>query len=105
MNEPQFFGVYRATVHDANDPKKLNRLMCIVPGVGGKDDPLDWAMPCWSPLKPVTLSSTGGPTAHTHTVQPDGSAHLKLPARGDAVWVMFEAGNARRPVWLGTWKF
>lgn len=102
---PRFYGIYRGTVHDARDPQGKNRLMCIVPAVGGKTDPLDWAMPCFSPLKPVTLSSTSGAGAHTHTLLPDGSVHLKLPARGDTVWVMFEAGDARHPVWMGTWRF
>lgn len=105
---PRFYGIYRAKVYDANDPTGQHRLMCVVPVVNGSEDPLDWALPCFDPLKTPVLSGTavGDHGTHTHTVTSDGAKlALKMPVRGDAVWVMFEAGDARRPVWLGTWRF
>ncbi len=102
---PRFYGIYRGRVAGPPDPEGRHRLQIIVPAVGGSNDSLDWALPCFQPIKPFTLTATTGASAHTHTVLPDGAVHVRMPALGDAVWVMFEAGDARRPVWLGSWMF
>lgn len=120
---PNFPGIYRGKVKDINDPKKQNRLLIIVPSVGGSKDPLDWAMPCLpfgmseGLVKPHANhvftddadSSSTETLVHTNNVlpsggKPGGHVLIRTPKVGDPVWVMFEAGDARRPVWLGTWK-
>lgn len=104
--QPRFFGIYRGQVFDANDPSKKGRLRIIVPAVGGGKDPLDWAMPCvpygWFDglLKPHVFTDNAD-TNTTETLQ--HTLLVKTPKAKDRVWVMFEAGDARRPVWMGTW--
>jgi hypothetical protein len=71
----RFAGVYRAVVVDNVDPLKQQRLKVRIPEVSPGVD--QWAMPCTS----------GGQTV--------------LPSVGATVWVMFEGGQADRPVWLG----
>jgi hypothetical protein len=120
---PRFYGIYRGTVFDAVDPERKGRLRIIVPAVGGTHDPLDWAMPCWPPgwthglVKPhanhVFTDDADTPSSktlvHSNNVLPAGTdpgghvLHFKTPKRREPVWVMFEAGDARRPVWMGTW--
>jgi hypothetical protein len=69
------FGIYRAVVVSAADPASQRRLLVTVPDV--LEEPA-WALPC----------------------VPAGSR--ATPRAGAVVWVQFEAGNARRPVWVGT---
>lgn len=101
----RFHGIYRGKVHNVNDPTKKGRLQIKVPQVNG-DGELDWALPCFPYLTQTPgLDATATPDAtHGHpVVGKTKKITLRLPRRGDPVWVMFEAGNPDRPVWLGTW--
>jgi hypothetical protein len=69
-------GIYRAVVVDDNDAEELRRLKVRVPAVYGDVDSL-WASAC----------------------VPVGSR--RQPRVGSTVWVMFEGGDGRRPVWMG----
>ena len=71
----QLFGIYRAVVVSAADPAGQRRLLVTVPEVLGT---AVWALPC----------------------VPAGSR--AIPRAGTVVWVQFEAGDAARPVWVGT---
>jgi hypothetical protein len=71
----RFYGVYRAVVIDNVDPQRQGRLLVRAPSVS--PDPLGWALPA--------LTVTTG---------------AALPAPGEPVWVLFEAGDAELPVWL-----
>jgi Type VI secretion system/phage-baseplate injector OB domain len=71
----QLFGIYRAVVVSAADPAGQRRLLVTLPEVLGA---AVWALPC----------------------VPAGSR--ATPRAGAAIWVQFEAGNADRPVWVGT---
>ena len=67
-------GVYQGIVRDNRDPQKRLRLkveVFEVPGVA------EWALPC---LPPGVDS---------------------LPGVGETVWLVFQAGDRRKPVWLG----
>lgn len=70
-----FYGLYKSLVIDDDDPEGLYRLKVSAPGPGVP--PLGWAQAC---LPPGTFD---------------------MPRIDDEVWVMFEAGNPGRPVWLG----
>ena len=70
-----FYGIYLGVVRNNDDPEVLYRLKVAFPSLS--DLPLLWAEAC--------LSST----------------QARIPDIGDAVWIMFEAGDVRRPVWLG----
>ena len=76
-----YFGKYRGTVLDNQDPLSQARVAVDVPGVLGAGGSA-WASAClpWpaSPLLPAVV-----------------------PAVGSAVWVEFEAGNPDYPVWTG----
>ncbi|HET7110114.1 MAG TPA: phage baseplate assembly protein V [Gemmatimonadales bacterium] len=73
------YGVFRGTVTTSADPEELGRLKAVVPQVFGQLE-TEWAWPA----------------------QPNVSDIQPLDP-GDPVWIMFEAGDLHKPVWLGTW--
>lgn len=77
----KIYGTYRGVVTDNRDPENRGRLQLHVPDVLG-DSAAVWALPC---------APYGGRLKGFYAV----------PAPGDEVWVAFEAGKARRPIWLG----
>jgi uncharacterized protein involved in type VI secretion and phage assembly len=76
----RFYGKYRGTVSDNSDPTNRGRLQVKVPAVMG--DTAVWAMPC--------VPYAG-----------DGVGFFALPEPGTGVWVEFEAGHPRHPIWVG----
>lgn len=67
-------GIYQGIVKDNRDPEKKLRLkveVFEVPGVA------NWALPCLTP------------------------GQKTIPGIGQTVWLLFQAGEATRPVWLG----
>ena len=79
----RYYGKYRGTVSDNNDPKKIGRVRARVPEVLGTVDS-GWALPC----APYTGDSSGA---------------YHVPAQGAGVWIEFEAGDPSRPIWVGGW--
>ena len=78
-----FFGKYRGTVTDINDPLMMGRVKAKVPDVMG-DLESGWAMPC---------APFGGSTA----------GFFALPLVGAGVWIEFEHGDPDYPIWSGCW--
>lgn len=76
----RFYGKYRGTVTDNDDPTARGRLKVRVPAVMGDTDV--WALPCL-PL--------AGP----------GMGAYLMPEVGAGVWVEFEAGDPSFPIWSG----
>jgi len=81
---PKYFGKYRGTVLNNNDPMQLGRLQVQVPDVTGLV-PGTWAEPC------VPLAGPSGPPMGVYLV----------PLIGTQVWVEFEQGNPDHPIWTG----
>ena len=81
MPEKRYYGKYRATVLDNQDPLVQARLMLQVPDVLG-DLPSTWALPCL----PAVGKQMGV---------------FVLPAMGSTVWAEFEQGNPEYPIWVG----
>ncbi len=79
----KYYGKYRGMVDDNADPDELGRLKLRVPSVLGAEV-TDWAMPCLP---------FGGTAGHGWFVIPENKA---------LVWVEFEEGDLRRPIWTGT---
>jgi uncharacterized protein involved in type VI secretion and phage assembly len=80
----RFFGKYRGEVKSNDDPAKVGRLQVQVRDV--LEDELVWAMPC----VPYAGDKVG---------------FYCLPDNGAGVWVEFEGGNPRFPIWVGCyWK-
>jgi uncharacterized protein involved in type VI secretion and phage assembly len=77
----QFYGKYRGTVSDINDPLMKFRIRAKVPDVMG-DLESGWAMPC--------LPFAG-----------DGMGFFALPKVGAGVWIEFEHGDPDYPIWAG----
>ena len=75
-----FFGKYRGTVTDNNDPTGRGRLEVLVPAVMG-EQPV-WALPC----APYAGNNMG---------------IYMVPEPGTGVWVEFEAGDPSYPIWVG----
>lgn len=78
-----YFGKYRGTVTDIQDPLFIGRIRAKVPDVLG-DDESGWAMPC----APFGGQSVG---------------FFALPTTGAGVWIEFEHGDSDYPVWTGCW--
>jgi uncharacterized protein involved in type VI secretion and phage assembly len=78
-----FFGKYRGTVTDIQDPLMLGRIRARVPDVLG-DQESGWAMPCF-------------PFAG------DGMGFFALPKSGAGVWIEFEHGDPDYPIYTGSW--
>ena len=79
----QFFGKYRGTVTDIQDPLMMGRVRAKVPDVLG-DQESGWAMPC--------LPFAGS-----------GMGFFALPKSGAGVWIEFEHGDPDYPIWAGCW--
>ncbi|MBC6451866.1 MAG: hypothetical protein GDA43_00590 [Hormoscilla sp. SP5CHS1] len=77
----EFFGKYRGTVKNNQDPSKLGRLQVSVPEVLDTDNK-NWALPC----VPYAGKDIG---------------MFTIPPKGAKVWVEFEGGNRNRPIWTG----
>lgn len=76
-------GIYRAVVTNNADPSGAGRVQARLPSAAG--GVTAWALPC----RPPTAAGAG-------------RLHMAAkPAVGDTLWVMFEGGEAARPVWLG----
>lgn len=84
MPEPvKYFGKYRGSVFDIDDPRKMGRVRAEVPDVFGTS-PSGWAMPA------VPLA---GPQVATYVIPPVGAG----------IWVEFEHGDKSFPIWTGCW--
>ncbi|MEV4227877.1 phage baseplate assembly protein V [Streptomyces bobili] len=81
--ERRFYGKYRGTVVDNEDPARLGRLKLSIPSVFGPDVVTGWATPC---------TPYGGAAAQ---------GFLFVPERKARVWVEFEEGDLEFPIWTG----
>jgi len=81
--DSNFPGIYKGFVVDNQDPQKRGRLRFIIPQVFGEGENdaqwSNWAEPCFGTY-----------------------VDFKIPTIGAMVWVMFEMGNPRFPVYMGT---
>lgn len=77
----KYFGKYRGAVLNNIDPMQEGRLQVQVPDVAGLV-PASWAMPC-VPLAGINMGM------------------FALPMIGSGVWVEFEHGDPRFPIWVG----
>lgn len=79
----RFFGKFRGTVTDNQDPLNLGRVQARVPEIL-QDEPTGWAFPA-------------APYAG------DNQGLFTVPPIDAGVWIEFEAGDVSRPIWAGTW--
>ena len=78
----RLYGIYAGVVKDTQDPRQLGRIKALVPNVYG-DDLSPWCTPCFP----------GG-------VGVD-SGDIKVPREHQYVWITFEEGDPRSPIYLG----
>ena len=79
----RYYGKYRGTVEDNQDPNNRGRLKAQVPGV----------------LTDVT-SSWANPSS---PFAGDGIGLFTVPPVGAGVWIEFEDGDVSHPIWSGCW--
>lgn len=77
----EYYGKYRALVVNNNDPEKQGRIKVQVPYISG-NSVIGWCLPC----VPVAIKNGGD---------------LNIPKEGSFVWVEFEHGDIRYPVYTG----
>ncbi len=80
----RYYGTYRGIVHNNQDPEKRGRLQLEVPNVYGRDVYKYWALP-----KAMPAGNDKG--------------FFFIPEKGDTVWVVFEAGDPKVPIWEHGW--
>ena len=84
MAEKKYYGVYQGFVTNIKDPEKRGRIKVICPLVLGGNTESAWC----DPVIPVAY---------------DGGGDFCIPAKNEAVWILFIEGDSNRPVWLGGW--
>lgn len=81
----RFYSIYKGVVESNEDPQFLGRLQVKIPSVHGDDVPTTW------------VPSKGMPSGV-------GIGMFMVPQKGDIVWIQFEEGDPRFPVWdYGPW--
>lgn len=80
----KYYGCYRGFIESNEDPDFLGRVQLRVPAIFGDEVCENWA---WSK----------GMFAGT------GIGLFAIPNKGDAVWVSFEGGDPRFPIWEYGW--
>lgn len=81
MASNKYYGKYRAIVVEIKDPECRGRIKVNCPKVYG-DDKSPWCQPCL-----------------TYAV--DGEGDFVLPKVNDFVWIEFEEGDIRYPIYTG----
>lgn len=79
-----YYGIYKGFVADNKDPEKKGRVKVTCPEIFGEDTHDYWALP---------KGNYAG----------KGIGIEFIPEEGDAIWVSFEKGDSRFPVWEGGW--
>lgn len=82
--ENKFYGSFRGLVGDNQDPDFLGRVKVIVPALYGTDILDTWAWP-----KGMFAGKNAG--------------FFAIPSVNDGIWVTFENGDARYPIWEYGW--
>ncbi|MDO8586989.1 MAG: phage baseplate assembly protein V [Armatimonadota bacterium] len=77
----RFYGKYRGTVTNVDDPTKRGRIKAKVPAVL-EDQDTGWCMPC---------APYAGPDVGL----------VFIPEVGAGVWIEFEGGDVSYPIWTG----
>lgn len=107
-DDKQYFGgIYRGIVVDNDDSQDdikvehryLGRLKVRIPQVYGEDiadEDLPWSIPCF-PFMGREKSESG------YEEDTSSWGFFGLPAKEEAVWIMFEHGDPDSPVWMGCW--
>ena len=80
-NARKFFGKYRGTVTDNQDPLKIGRIRATIPAIFGEHES-GWALPC----TPYAGKNVG---------------LFCIPPIEAMVWIEFESGNPQKPIWTG----
>lgn len=73
-----YYGIYRGTVSDNKDPENLGRIRIKVPQIYGKESPEKW-------------------------VEQKGNGIFYVPEIGEPIFVTFEGGNTRFPIYECGW--
>lgn len=78
----EFLSNYRGTVVDNKDPEKLGRVKIRVPQIAGDNVIEAWAWP-------------------KGQIAGEDFGDFMIPPKGSPVWVEFEQGDPRKPIWSG----
>jgi hypothetical protein len=79
----RYYSIYRGTVLSNEDPEFRGRVKVSCPAVYSNESHNYWALPMGV--------ASGSPTMWA------------IPSVGDAIWVQFEGGDSRYPVWSWGW--
>jgi hypothetical protein len=99
-NLPRYYGKWRGLVVQVDEQQddteamrqQRGRVRVMVPALFGSRMLLDWALPCYA--------LAGGRTPDP-TRAGEERGLFYIPSPGDMVWVEFEQGDMRKPIWTG----
>lgn len=80
----RYYGCYKGTVYDNQDPEFRGRLRVSVPDIYGDDSPDYWAL---------SKGMFAG----------KGTGLYAIPVNNDPIWVSFEGGDPNFPIWEYGW--
>lgn len=80
----KYYGTYKGFVAYNDDPENMCRLRVCVPSIYGKSIPEYWALP-------------------RGVFSGDGLGFVAIPKEADPIWVTFENGDSRFPLWEYGW--
>ena len=88
-----YWGKWRGIVSRLRLSQGIPELKAFVPKIGGKN----WELPAWA--------SACVPYAGRNPQSGKRYGHFSTPRVGDGVWIEFEGGDLRYPIWTGFWFF
>jgi len=96
----RYYGIYPAQVIDTADPLNLGRVRAIIPAVGivlPEEVPIDqWIWPCLP-----GLGNNLGEVSKEPDTEGQMSGMFFTPDKGTNIWVAFQWGDVRYPVYMG----
>lgn len=96
----RFYGIYPGVVIDTADPMNLGRVRAIIPAIGTvKADDVPLTQWCW-PCNP-SLGNNNDAYSEDATTAGQMSGVFSVPDKGTNIWVAFQFGDARHPVYVG----
>lgn len=97
IEEARYFSIYRGIVSKVRYEEEMPWIKAIVPALGGVNWETNWAEPC-------LMGAYGyAGVEEVEEWKKSGIWMRPRPTPGDGVWIAFQHGNVKYPLYLGFW--